>query len=144
MLQETATTEAKYKLFIETTAASKLVWGLKDKGGWANSHSPADEKVSVIPFWSDKANAKACARDDWKGYLPAIIPLAEFLEGWCTEMAENGVLAGINWNPNMLGTEAEALVVVLDVLEQLNTIGIDVNFLNYDSINEFIAEIKAE
>lgn len=136
--------EDKYKLFIETTAASKLVWGLKDKNGWANSHSAEDEKVDVIPFWNDKAYAKACARDEWKGYLPAMIPLAEFLEGWCTEMAENGVLAGINWNANMLGTEAEALAVALDVLEQLNATGTDIKFLSYNSISEFVADIKAE
>src|ERR1700712_3597462 len=99
--------QAKYKLFVEKTAASKLVWGLKDKGGWANSHSASDEKLDVIPFWDDKANAKACARDDWKGYLPAMISLPEFLESWCDEMAENGVLAGINWDANMLGIETD-------------------------------------
>jgi hypothetical protein len=136
--------EDKYKLFIETTGASKLVWGLKDRQGWANTHAHNDEKIDVIPFWSDKAYAKACARDEWKGYLPAMIPLAEFLESWCTEMAENGVLAGINWDANMFGIEAEGLGLTLDILEQLNTIGAAIKFLNYDSISEFIADIKAE
>src|ERR1700712_4610312 len=110
MLQNTAT-EAKYKLFVEKTAASNLVWGLKNKDGWANSNSADDESIDVIPFWSDKADAKACARNEWKSYLPAMIPLSEFLESGCVGMSENDTLAGINWDANMLGLEIEALQV---------------------------------
>lgn len=142
MLQDTATTESKYKLFIEKTAASKLVWALKSKNGWANSHSNDSEDVDVIPFWSDRAYAKACARDDWKGYLPVEIPLAEFLENWCTEMADNEVLAGINWDANMFGKESTALALAVDILEQLNSINSAISFKNYSSINEFITEIS--
>nr|DAH99192.1 MAG TPA: Protein of unknown function (DUF2750) [Caudoviricetes sp.] len=142
MLQDTATTESKYKLFIEKTAASKLVWALKSKNGWANSHSNDSEDVDVIPFWSDRAYAKACARDDWKGYLPVEIPLAEFLENWCMEMADNEVLAGINWDANMFGKESTALALAVDILEQLNSINSAISFKNYSSINEFITEIS--
>ncbi len=142
MLQDTATTELKYKLFIEKTAASKLVWALKSKNGWANSHSNDSEDVDVIPFWSDRAYAKVCARDDWKGYLPVEIPLAEFLENWCMEMADNEVLAGINWDANMFGKENTALALAVDILEQLNSINSAISFKNYSSINEFITEIS--
>jgi len=143
MLQDTIATETKYNLFVEKTAASKLVWVLKNKEGWANSHSNDDEKVDVIPFWSDKADAKACARNEWKGYLPVMIPLPMFLETWCLGMAENGTLAGINWDVNMFGKEANVLHVALDVLERLNTINSNIKFLNYESIDDFIAEIKS-
>lgn len=142
MLQDIATIESKYKLFIEKTAASKLVWALKSKNGWANSHSNDSEDVDVIPFWSDRAYAKICARDDWKGYLPVEIPLAEFLESWCIEMADNEVLAGINWDANMFGKESAALNLALDILEQLNAINSAITFKNYSSINEFITEIS--
>ena len=142
MLQDIATIESKYKLFIEKTAASKLVWALKSKNGWANSHSNDSEEIDVIPFWSDRAYAKICARDDWKGYLPVEIPLAEFLESWCIEMADNEVLAGVNWDANMFGKESVALDVALDILEQLNAINSAITFKNYSSINEFITEIS--
>ncbi|NOW97658.1 DUF2750 domain-containing protein [Mucilaginibacter sp. SG564] len=142
MLQDIATIESKYKLFIGKTAASKSVWALKSKNGWANSHSNDSEDVDVIPFWSDRAYAKACARDDWKGYLPVEIPLAEFLESWCIEMADNEVLAGINWDTNMFGKESTALDLAVDVLEQLNAINSAISFKNYSSINEFITEIS--
>jgi hypothetical protein len=142
MLQDIATTESQYKLFIEKAAASKLVWALKSKTGWANSHSNDSEEVDVIPFWSDRAYAKICARDDWKGYLPVEIPLAEFLESWCIEMADNEVLAGINWDANMFGKESTALNLAIDILEQLNSINSAISFKNYSSINQFITEIS--
>jgi hypothetical protein len=143
MSEDTASVDAKYKQFVEQVAASKLVWGLKDKQGWANSHSSSGEELDVIPFWSDKAYAKASARDEWKKYLPVAIPLAEFLESWCVEMAENGVVAGINWDTNMLGKEINALQLALDILEQLKTTATEIKFLNYERTDAFIAEIRA-
>ncbi|MEN0053859.1 MAG: DUF2750 domain-containing protein [Mucilaginibacter sp.] len=142
MLQDQATNESKYQLFVNKVAATKLVWTLKSKDGWANSHANDSEEVIVIPFWSDRALAKVCARDDWRGYSPVEIPLAEFLESWCIEMAENEALAGINWDANMVGKEIDALNVALDILKQLDAIDSAIGFKNYSSINEFITEIS--
>lgn len=142
MLQDIATIESKYKLFIDRVAATKLVWGLKSKNGWANSHSNDNEEISVIPFWSDRAYAKICARDDWRNYLPVEIPLVEFLESWCVGMADDETLAGVNWDANMFGKESDALKVALDILKQLNAIDSAIVFKNYGSINEFITEIS--
>ncbi|WP_448700413.1 DUF2750 domain-containing protein [Mucilaginibacter sp. AW1-3] len=140
MLHDTEAIETRYQLFIEQAAAAGLVWGLKNKGGFANSTSAEDEDVTVIPFWSDKALAKACARDDWKGYLPVAVPVVEFLESWCTEMAENGMLAGVNWDANMLGKEASPLHLVLDMLNKLKADNSAIKFENYGSIDDFIAQ----
>lgn len=142
MLQDTAPTELKYTQFIERAAVSKSVWGLKSKTGWANSHSQSDEKISVIPFWPDRAAAKNCARDDWKRYLPVEILLADFLENWCVEMADGDVLAGVNWDANMLGKESQALEVALDILNQLKTNETNIAFKNYGSVDDFIANIN--
>jgi len=142
MSLNTDITEAKYKLFIEKTAASNLVWGLKDKNGWANSHSHESEEIDVIPFWSDKILAKACARDEWKGYLPAMIPLSEFLESGCVGMDENDTIAGINWDANMFGLEVEPLQVAFDILTQLKATNSTIRFKNYGSVDEFLTEIS--
>jgi hypothetical protein len=141
--QDTAT-DTKYRLFIEKVAASKLVWGLKDKKGWANTSSAEDEEVDVIPFWSERAYAKACARDDWKDYTPTEIPLAYFLEEWCVGMAENETLLGADWNARMIGHEGEALAVALDLLNQLKVINSAIKFTGYSSLDEFIADIREE
>ena len=142
--QVTDIIESKYNQFIERVAATKLVWGLKSKTGWANSESAEDEEVSVIPFWSERAYAKVCARDDWKSYSPTEVPLAIFLEDWCIGMAENETLIGINWDANMLGKETDALEVVLDILNRLKTINSTIKFASYGSIDEFITDISEE
>jgi hypothetical protein len=116
----------------------------KKKTGWANSESAEDEEVSVIPFWSERAYAKICARDDWKTYAPTEVPLSIFLEDWCMDMAENDTLVGVNWDANMLGKEVDALDLVLDVLNRLKAISSAIKFINYSSIDEFITEISEE
>jgi hypothetical protein len=136
--------EAKYIAFVEKVAASKQVWGLKSKTGWANADATGDDEVAVIPFWSERGLAKLGARDDWKTYTPTEIPLAIFLEDLCIDMAENNVLAGIEWDTKMFGTEADALVVTLDILNRLAAINSAITFANYSSINEFITEISEE
>ncbi|TSD67708.1 DUF2750 domain-containing protein [Inquilinus sp. KBS0705] len=134
--------DLKYRQFIEKVAASKLVWGLKSKTGWANTESAEDEEVALIPFWSDRTLAKLSAREDWKNYTPTEVPLAIFLEDWCMEMAENETLAGINLNPRMDGIEVDAISLALDILNQLKAINSAITFENYSSINEFITEIS--
>ncbi|MES2277129.1 MAG: DUF2750 domain-containing protein [Bacteroidota bacterium] len=142
MLQDTATIETKYRLFIEKTAATKLVWGLMSKEGWANSSSNDDEDITVIPFWSDRAYAKTCARDDWRNFSPVSIPLAEFLESWCIGMADEGTLVGANWDANMFGKESNALDVALDIVNRIKEINSTIAFKNYGSIDELIADIN--
>jgi len=144
MSQVTDIIESKYNQFVERVAATKLVWGLKSKTGWANTESAEDDEVTVIPFWSERAYAKICARDDWKSYSPTEVPLSIFLEDWCMGMAENDTLAGINWDANMLGKELDALELIVDVLNRLKVINSAIKFVNYSSIDEFIAEISEE
>lgn len=142
MLPDTTTLEEKYNLFIKNVAASKLVWALKNKNGWANTNASDDEDTDLIPFWSDRTYAKICARDEWRDYSPVSIRLPEFLENWCMEMAEGDVLAGINWDSNMLGTEADALVVATDILNQLAEMNSAISFRDHASINDLIAKLK--
>jgi hypothetical protein len=142
MTQDISTNDTAYKQFIEQATTTKLVWGLKNKNGWANSHSATTEDVTVIPFWSDKTLARASAKDEWKSYLPVHIPLAEFLESWCMEMAEEDILMGVNWDANMHGAESGAAQVALDILNQLNSMAANISLTNYATINDFITAIN--
>ncbi|MBC7398672.1 MAG: DUF2750 domain-containing protein [Mucilaginibacter sp.] len=135
-------TDQAYKSFIEKTAASKLVWGLYDKKGWASSHSAESEDIDLVPLWSERSLAKICAKDDWRGYTPTEIPLAEFLESWCIDLAENKILIGVNWDAKLLGWEARALSVALDILTRLSAMHSAITFLNYGNLDEFIIEIN--
>jgi len=136
--------EGKYKQFIEQVAATKQVWGLKSKTGWANAESAQDADAAVVPFWTERGLAKTCARDDWKNFLPTEIPLTMFLEDWCMGMAENGTLAGVSWDANMHGIESDAAGLALDILNQLSKINSAITFTGYSSINEFITQISEE
>jgi hypothetical protein len=142
MSENTETTNPSYKLFIEKTAASKLVWGLYDKKGWASSHSAESEDIDLVPLWSERSLAKICAKEGWRGYTPTEIPLAEFLESWCIDLAENEILIGVNWDANLLGWEAGALSIAFDILTRLSVMQSAITFLNYGSLNEFITEIN--
>ncbi len=143
MLQDTATTEAKYKTFIEKIVASKLVWGLQNKNGWANSYSNDSEEVDVIPFWEDRFYAKSCAVDGWKGYAAVSIPLSDFLENWCVGMIEENILAGINWDAKMVGQEVAASKLAIDILDRLKAIDSAIEFMEHDSIDELMSKIKS-
>ncbi len=142
MLQDTENIELKYKLFIEKVTATKLVWGLSNKKGWANADSSESEEISVIPFWSERAYAKACAKDDWRDYTATEMPLAEFLEAWCTGMASEGILAGVNWDADMFGKEVNALNLALDILNRLKEMSSAIKFKDFAGIEEFIADIE--
>lgn len=142
MLQNTANLPSKYELFVAKVAAAKIVWGLQNKKGWANSHAADNEDITVVPFWSERAYAKACAKDDWRDYTPTEIPLVDFLESWCRGMADDDLLAGINWDANMAGDEVNPLQLAVDILEQLKVIKSAIKFAEYGSIEEFIADLK--
>ena len=141
MSQDT-TTESKYKTFIEKVVASKLVWGLQNKNGWANSYSNVSEEIDVIPFWEDRFYAKSSAVDDWKGYAAVSIPLSDFLENWCVGMIEENILAGINWDAKMIGNEVNASTLAIDILDRLKAIDSAIEFMEYDSIDELVSKIK--
>ena len=142
MSQDT-TTESKYKTFIEKVVASKLVWGLQNKNGWANSYSNNSEEIDVIPFWEDRFYAKNSAVDDWKGYAATSIPLSDFLENWCVGMIEENILAGINWDAKMIGNEVNASTLAIDILDRLKAIDSAIEFMEYNSIEELTTKIKA-
>lgn len=81
------------------------VWGLRNAEGWANCPSNEDDQARVILFWSHKALAQACAKDEWSDYQPESIELAEFLDAWLPGMAGDGVRAGIDWTAKLVGLE---------------------------------------
>jgi hypothetical protein len=56
-----------------------------------------------MPFWSDRAYAQQCAREDWSEYEPAAIPIDQFMERWLPGMAADGTLVGTNWNVQRIG-----------------------------------------
>ena len=120
MLDLEIASKERHERFVQRVVASREVWGLKSAEGWACAPSTADgnEDITVMPFWSDRAYAKQCAKEDWSQYDPTVIPLDLFLERWLTGMAEDGCLVGTNWNAHLCGHEIEPLVLQQEIQEQ--------------------------
>jgi hypothetical protein len=111
----------RHERFIQRVVDSGVVWGLKDDDGWVTSSSTAEqtEERAIMPFWSDRAYAKQCAKDEWSSYEPTQIPLDLFLEHWLPGMHADGYLVGTNWNVSLCGHEIEPLQLLAEINERL-------------------------
>lgn len=141
MQDQNANQEASYRKFIQQVAATEKVWGLSQGDIWATSSSNEYEDTEVILFWSDAEGAKACAADEWEGYEPEALPVAEFLENWCVGMYDDELLLGPNWTTELQGREVDPLVVALDVVLELKRIEKEVELERYDSLSELEEQI---
>ncbi|OKL41649.1 DUF2750 domain-containing protein [Pontibacter flavimaris] len=137
MTQHDNNTEHTYQDFIKHVVQTEEVWGLTKDETWATSSSSEYEETEVILFWSKKEGAAACAEDEWSDYTAEPITLVEFLENWCVGMYGDELLVGADWNSDLVGKEAEPLVVALDVVTQLKAVGKTLSFDQYDSQEEF-------
>ncbi|MHC2990549.1 hypothetical protein OB13_02735 [Pontibacter sp. HJ8] len=141
MQENNGNMEANYRKFIQGIVETDAVWGLTQNDTWATSSSGEYEDAEVILFWSDAEGAKTCAEDDWAEYKPESITLVEFLENWCVGMYGDQLLLGPNWDATLTGREMEPLIVALDVVNELKHQNKTLEFTQYDSQDEFEAQV---
>ncbi len=111
-MQNRASSIEACERFIVRVLESRLVWGLRSpKGGWAVSPSHEAEGRSVMVFWSDEAYAARHINSEWRDYLPAAIPLDEFIDSWLRGMHQDGMLVGPNWDAHLCGLECSAVEI---------------------------------
>ena len=147
MFQDHITVKNRHKKFIKTVCETEIVYGLKNKKGFATSSSvhyndENGEPVGVICFWAEKVRAKSCIKDGWKNYKPTEIPLSEFMENWCLGMENDGLLIGTQFDQNMFGFEAEPLELIMDLSTELKSIGKDLNFRKFNGIEDLEKQVK--
>jgi hypothetical protein len=112
MLQDRATSQENYERFISRVRDGGEVYGLQSPdGGWAVCPSHEFKDTSVLVFWSDRAYAARHTKGSWSDYVPAAIPLDEFVGAWLRGMHREGSLVGPNWDANLCGLEVEAIDV---------------------------------
>ncbi|REC59698.1 DUF2750 domain-containing protein [Chryseobacterium pennae] len=147
MLQDQITLKNRYNDFIRKVSETETVYGLKDDKGYATSYSNDQEyedgePVQLICFWSDAARAKSCVDKEWNRYEATPISLHEFLENWCLGMNSDGLLAGINFDSNLLGYEAEPLELVLDIIEELKNNRKSLILRKFDHLEDMENQIR--
>jgi len=148
MSQDSAITKQRHQKFIKTSCKSGIVYGLKNRKGFATSSSVHYEDdhgkpIGLICFWVEKARAKSCAKECWKRYKVTDIALADFMENWCIGMEKDNLLIGTAFDQNMFGHEAEPLELLLDLANELIATGKDLEFKKFDGIADLKSQVEA-
>jgi hypothetical protein len=110
----------KQEQFIAKITETEIVWVLEKEEGYATASSldyedDEGEAAEVLCFWSDKALALVCSKDDWEGYTPVEIPLGDFIENWCIGMDHDLIMAGIDFDEELTGDEVDPLELILEI-----------------------------
>lgn len=147
MQQDDNTLKLKLETFVKTVCKSKIVYGLESEEGFAISNSmdyddENGEPVEVICFWSEEALADSCRKEDWANYQVVEIPLAEFMENWCIEMNNDGLLAGIDFDGDLSGPEIEPLELAMGLIKELKSGNKTIAFETYTSLAELEKQIR--
>ncbi|OAF06066.1 hypothetical protein AYJ54_20470 [Bradyrhizobium centrolobii] len=90
----------RFEHFIKVIADWQEAWGLC-KDGWALA--AADDGTTVFPLWPAKDYALVCATNEWDGYEPRSITLADLIEVLLPKLKRDGVLPGVFFTPTSKG-----------------------------------------
>src|SRR6478736_3035784 len=98
----------KQEQFTNKIIETGFVWALEKEEGYATASSldyedDEGDPAEVLCFWSEKSLALACSKDDWEGYTPIEIPLEDFIENWCIGMDNDLIMAGLDFDEELLG-----------------------------------------
>ncbi|WP_205500881.1 DUF2750 domain-containing protein [Rufibacter psychrotolerans] len=147
MIQDSIIVKQRHERFIKKICETEIVIGLESEEGFATSSSnnyedEDDNPIQMICFWSERALAKACAKDGWANYTPTEIPLSEFLENWCVGMNNDGLLIGTNFDQNMFGHEVEPFDLILEIIAELKSSGKKLYLQKFEDINDLESQVK--
>ncbi len=87
--------------FFAQVKSSQTLWALQDTAtqGWVIIDSENYEETDVMPLWSSAEEAQQQCVETWSNYQPAAISIAQWLEFWVEDLAEDHVMIVINWQP---------------------------------------------
>ena len=152
MSETTEEQNASHRKFVTGVVATGIVWTLEDDEGCANIDSETYETEEgepeiVLCYWSDEKGARAASEKHWPDHDVGEITLSDFMENWCVGMQSDGVIAGTNFDPELLGTEILPLDLLLELFKALKKANKEMSFEQYPSQGAFedvALGIKAE
>lgn len=135
--------EERHATFLDTVSDRCFVWYLQKDEGAAICGS-VDEERTVYLFWQTEAAAQDCAVDEWAGYEPVKVPLAEYLEVWLIPLYEQGHLIGTNWGGDLTGKEINPLALSLELIDGVRRVNKEerLNLLMFDDLFELEMVVK--
>lgn len=114
--QQSLSARDTYENFIDEVLDNEIIWGLSNEEGWASCDSNDFESRQVIPFWSSEKLAQKLCIDDWADNKPTPIRFNDFIDAWLHGMHDDEVMAGINWDEELVGPEIEPLMLIEDLI----------------------------
>jgi len=115
MFLDSATVESNYQRFLERIIENESVFYLGNEDGVANSASNEDDETIILMFWSDRAYAARAKKCFEENFDEVEMDLFDFLYRWLPGMSGDGVLAGPNWNGELVGREIDPF----ELMEQI-------------------------
>ena len=147
MSQHSIKTKGNHQEFIKKVCETGVVWCLKNSEGLATSNSTIyegrkGEPIGLFCFWSDKKLAQDCVLDNWDDYTPNQITLSEFIEDWCLGISNDGYMVGSNFDQNMIGSEVDALDLIIALSKELKAQKKEIKLKKFDHLNTLVDEIE--
>ncbi len=105
MFLDNAAIESNLRRFLDRIIAKESVFYLANEDGVANSVSNEDDETVILMFWSDRAYATRAKKCFDEHFDEVEMDLFVFLYKWLPGMSGDGVLAGPNWNGDLVGKE---------------------------------------
>ena len=119
MRQDSAAVETNFQRFIDRIIGSESVFYLSSDEGVANSVSNEDEEIVILLFWSDRGYATRAKRAFEDEFIETEMTLFDFLYRWLPGMSGDGVLAGPNWDGNLIGKEVDPYDLRIEIEERM-------------------------
>ena len=119
MILDSATVESNFQRFINRVIDNESLFYLSNDEGVANSVSNDDEETTILLFWSDRAYAHRAKKIFSEEFSESEMTLFEFLYRWLPGMSGDDVLAGPNWNGNLVGREIDPFDLRTEIEERM-------------------------
>ncbi|WP_371188652.1 DUF2750 domain-containing protein [Thalassotalea maritima] len=96
--------------FVDMVNEEEKLFALQaEDGEWVVCDSAFYEDADVMPLWGSAEDANKFCVDEWADYQVAEIPLETFLEEWVSDLNDDGVLIGVNWQLDENAEEMDAI-----------------------------------
>jgi hypothetical protein len=105
----------RYVIFLNEIIAQKAVWLLKAHDG-LYAMVEDNNNQTYLPVWPEEKSLKEFATDDWEGYMPERMNLAEFLD-WMQELKTDEILIGVYPNSQMQSLAVDPMELKKQVLK---------------------------
>ncbi|AMA49084.1 MULTISPECIES: DUF2750 domain-containing protein [Flavobacterium] len=137
----------RHQEFIKTICQTEKIYTLEKEELYSLSYTNnyQDEEgnpIQLLCVWSQKKYAQTCQNDEWTNYQIEEIDLVDFIENWCIGLDSNAMVAGIEFDQNLYGYEADPLELILEIIDYLKIIKKDLKLSHYKNLNDLSQKIK--